>query len=65
MKKINFSLIRMSLITPVFREAEAIIPFLKYILYLTLNIFNEYRNIFLFVLVLVLMLLIFIFFLKK
>jgi hypothetical protein len=45
MKKINFNLFRMSLITPVFREAEAIIPFLKYILYLTLNIFKEYRNI--------------------
>ena len=55
----------MSLTISIFREVEAIIPFLKYIFYLTLRIFNEYRNIFLFILALSLMLIIFIIFIKN
>ena len=60
----------MSLIAPVFREAEVIINFfrpeeLKYIFYFTLRDLDEYRNFFVLMLVFFLILLILITFFKR
>jgi hypothetical protein len=60
----------MSLIAPIFREAEVIINFfrpeqLKYILNFAIRALNEYSNIFLLILVFFLILLILINFFKK
>jgi hypothetical protein len=50
----------MSLFTSIVREAEVIFNFLrpeelKYILYLVIRIFNEYKNLFLFILLLIIL----------
>jgi hypothetical protein len=60
----------MSLIAPIFREAEVIINFfrpeeLKYIFYFTLRALDEYRNFFVLMLVFFLILLILITFFKR